>query len=438
MLKITAVYPGGYAADIGLEVGDQLLTMNGHVIDDLVDYHLFVEETSLFCEILKADGEVWELEIDKLPAEDLGIEVEHPHPRQCGNRCLFCFIHQLPQGMRRSLYIKDEDYRFSYLYGSYMTLTNLDEADMSRIIRQKLSPLYVSVHAVDEDVRRRLLDVEAPGIKDLISRLTKNGIELHTQIVLCPGINDGPVLDETIEYLGGFPHILSLAVVPVGLTQFRKNLPHLTAVNQDIARECLRRIEKHQKRYLRERKSRFVFAADEFYLLADENFPPFTNYEDFPQAENGVGMIVRFRQQSEDVLADAEPIDLNKVTLITGRSFAAELQQFAGRLELQTGVNCQVTVINNDFFGHMVTVAGLLTGQDMVSSLSGQNLGDAVIIPDVTLKDGQGLFLDDMTVEQLESALGVDVLVVESSPWGILDGMEQLAHGAIEVVHCHE
>lgn len=437
MLKIESIEPGSYASDIGLETGDQLISINGHVINDLIDYHLHVDPERLVLEVLRQDDELWELDLEKLPGEDVGIEVEHPQPRQCGNQCVFCFVHQLPRGMRRTLYIKDEDYRFSYLYGSYITLSNLSEPDLIRIIEQQLSPLYISVHAVDEQVRKQLLRSDVPDIKVLLQRLTAGGIELHCQIVLCPGINDGSVLNETIEFLASLsPRVRSLAVVPVGLTDHRKNLPDLRRLTEEEAQSCLTQVERYQDQYLQELGSRFVFPADEIYLRANQDIPTWAEYEDFHQVENGVGMIAQFRQQATEVLLDAEPLEIDRVSLVSGALFADELKVFTDRLSLRTGVDFNVFAVDNDFFGTRVTVTGLLTGSDLMAQLKDQDLSDNLLIPDVMIKDDEFLLLDDIEIKQLEQELGVSITVVDSSPWGVLEGLEQIAEGPVEIVHC--
>ncbi len=435
MLTIESVESDSYAAELGLLAGDRLITINGYEVNDLVDYHSRVDSESLVVEILRADDELWELELEKEPHEDLGLVVAHPQPHQCGNQCVFCFVHQLPKGMRRSLYIKDEDYRFSYLYGSYITLTNLAETDLQRIIRDKLSPLYISVHATDPDLRETLLGAQVPAILPLLKRLTTAGIELHCQIVLCPGVNDGKALQQTIDDLAVlYPQVISLAVVPVGLTKHRRKLPHLQKMTQPDAVSCLQLIHKSQQQFLSAHGTRFVFPADEFYLLAQGQIPPFEDYEDFPQIENGVGMIGQFRQQIDEVLLEAEKLELDRVILVTGCSFLDELQAFATSLGMKTGVELVVVAIQNDFFGAEVTVTGLITGADLQRQLQPLELGSGVIVPDVVLQDGQNVFLDDVTIEDVSLALKVPVIAVENSPWGALDGLEQLSSSTVEII----
>ena len=435
MLRVESVVSDSYAEELGLVAGDRLISINGHAIADLVDYHLYSEADHIILEILRADDELWEIDLEKEPREDLGLTVEHPQPRQCGNKCLFCFVHQLPKGMRRTLYIKDEDYRFSYLYGSYITLTNLDETDLQRIVRDKLSPLFISVHATDHALREKLLGHKVPEIVPLLKRLTSAGIELHCQVVLCPGLNDGKALQQTIVDLSQFyPQVASLAIVPVGLTKYREKLPQLKKLTQQDAISCLNLIHHHQQDFLFRYDRRFVFPADELYLLAEQQIPSVDDYEDFSQLENGVGMIAQFRQHATAVLLESELLELDRVILVTGCLFHTELVCFADQLSLSTGVELEVLAINNDFFGSDVTVAGLITGADLLSQLQELPPGDGILIPDVMLKDDGQLFLDGLSMEDIGLSLQTPVIAVETSPWGILDGLELLVSGAVEII----
>jgi len=429
MVRIEQVYPGGIAAELGLAAGDALVAVNGQPVRDLIDVQLCEREEHFVLDVLRADGEAWELDIEKDAEEPLGCEVEHPEPLQCGNHCIFCFVHQLPRGMRRSLYVKDEDYRFSYLYGAYVTLANIREEELERIIQQQLSPLYVSVHASDAAVRSQLLGKDAPPVLPLLQRLASAGIEVHTQVVLCPGVNDGDCLDRTIRDLYALgPQIATLAVVPVGLTGHRERLFPLRPLTSDEAARTLETIHAFQERFLVERGSRFVFAADELYLQADQPLPPLESYEQLSQVENGVGLIPLFRDQADQVLAVAEPIALASATLVTGVSFAPELERFAARLSARTGVKLSVRAVENRFFSGAVSVAGLVTGADILAQLAGAPLGDAVLLPDVMFRDGEDVLLDDLPLAELERRLGVRTFKVDSSPWGILDTLEELVY----------
>ena len=427
MIEIIAVDSGSIAEELELESGDRLLSINGEPVRDLIDALRLSEGEQLLLEIEKADGELWDLEIDKDAEMPLGWHFPHPEPTQCGNNCLFCFVHQLPRGMRKTLYVKDEDYRFSYLYGSYVTLTNIGEEEIRRIIDQRLSPLYVSVHATDDHLRDRLLGRKSPSILELLRRLTEAGIRLHTQIVLCPGINDGLQLQRTVEDLYALaPGIESLAVVPVGLTGYRSRLPELRPPTPAEAREVLDFLHECQVRFRKEGGSHFVFAADELYLKAERDFPPLDDYEDLSQLENGVGMIPLFREQAEEVLREAGPLQSPPVTVFSGESFYPELKSFAERLGARTGVSIGVHAVVNDFFGGFVTVAGLLTGTDIIGQLRGKDLGEVLLVPDVVLREGEAVFLDDMTLEDLGKELGVRVMLIDSSPFGLLAALEDL------------
>ena len=435
MLRVESVETDSYAAELGLLAGDRLLSINGHEMTDLVDYHLHLGSKQLLLTVLRENDDLWEVDLEKDQHEDLGIHIAHPQPRQCGNQCLFCFVHQLPKGLRKTLYVKDEDYRFSYLYGTYITLTNLSEVDLQRIIRDKLSPLYISVHATDHLLREKLLGTEIPEILPLLDCLVAAGIELHCQVVFCPGINDGTALKQTIEDLASlWPQAASVAIVPVGLTQYRSKLPQLKKVTHHDATSCLRLVHQSQDNFLPLHGSRFVFAADEFYLLAEQQIPSYSDYEDFPQIENGVGLIAQFRHQQAEVLVEVETLELDKITLVTGCLFRDELIKYAEQFSIKAGFNLQVVAITNNFFGPDITVTGLITGDDLLQQLQGLSLGDGLLIPDVMLKDGGQLFLDDVNIEKIEKALRVPVIVVENSPWGILDGVESIADGPVEII----
>ncbi|MDX9707953.1 MAG: DUF512 domain-containing protein [Trichloromonas sp.] len=425
MLEILSVEPGSIAAELGMEAGDRLVAITGRPVIDLLDVALADQAEDLLIELLKADGETWLLEFDKDADEPLGLNVPHPEPEECGNQCLFCFVHQLPRGMRKSLYVKDEDYRFSFLYGAYVTLTNVEEKDILRIIEQRLSPLYVSVHAVDEELRRKLLGRQGPAILPLLRRLVDAGIQLHSQVVLCPGINDGPALLQTLTDLYALgPNILSLAVVPVGLTGHRRNLPALRLPTRDEARQTLKMIHDFQEECLRQAGSRFVFAADELYLRAEWPFPPIDDYEELGQLENGVGLIPLFREEAEQVLAEVETLSPGPFSVLTGESAAAEVRRFATALEAATGTKILVQVIRNEFFGGGVTVAGLVTGRDILQQLRGVELGRRLLVPEVMLRDGEDVFLDDLHLEDLARELNLPTEKFDSSPWGLIEALE--------------
>ena len=428
MLEILAVEAGSIAAELGIRPGDRLLKVNGEPIAHLVDY--LVEESSelLELEIERADGELWELELEHDSDDPLGLILPHPEPVQCGNNCIFCFVHQLPRGMRRSLYIKDEDFRFSYLYGAYITLTNVSEADYERILAKHLSPLYISVHATDNELRCRLLGKQVPAILPQMQRLVDGGIELHTQVVVCPGINDGAQLARTCADLAALgPNVRSLAVVPVGLTSHRQRLPELRVHTREEAAELVDWIESQQKELLGRLGTRFLYAADELYLKSGRAFPQLAAYEDLAQIENGVGLIAQFRAHAAEVLAEATPLELPPVSLVTGHSAATDVRAFADSLKERCGIDLRVHAVENRFFGGQVTVTGLLTGRDLVEQLSAMSLGKVLLVPDVMLREGEMTFLDDLSISDLAVRLGVEVEVIPSDPWGIWDMLDTLA-----------
>ncbi len=438
MIAIDQVIAQSAAEMAGILSGDQLLAVDTRPVEDIVDYFLALETKASVNLLLRRGDEPVEALLELGAEEDPGLVPAHPEPTRCGNHCIFCFVHQLPKGLRRTLYVKDEDYRFSWLYGSYITLGNTTEEELQRIERDHLSPLYISVHATDEEVRCRLLGKQVSPILPMLERLTAAGIELHTQVVLCPGFNDGEVLLRTINDLACFwPQILSLAVVPVGLTRHRSHLPQLEAVSAELAAKTLDIIEQAQGRQFENTGSRFVFAADEFYLRAARSFPSIENYEGLWQLENGVGMLAQFRCDAAEVLLDAIPLELGRVSLVTGCSFAAELESFATRLAARTGVELQVVAVENRFFGSSVTVTGLLTGVDIIAAFDAidpAELGTALLLPDVLFNDGDNLLLDDMRIEELEQHFNIPVIRISSDPWGILDGLERLDCSGIEIL----
>jgi putative radical SAM enzyme (TIGR03279 family) len=428
MLKIAGVESGSIGEELGLEVGDSVIAINNRPIWDLLDYQVYTATEHAVLEVARKDGEIWELDVEKDSSASLGLLFEHPEPAQCGNNCIFCFVHQLPRGMRSTLYVKDEDYRFSYLYGSYVTLTNIDQQAIARIIDQQLSPLYVSVHATDESLRTRLIGRQGISILDLLERLTQAGIKIHTQIVLCPGINDGPQMEKTVEDLYRLhPGVMSLAVVPVGLTGHRHRLPDLRPPTLQEAGETIDLLQRYQEAFLRGKGSRFVFAADELYILAGRDFPPLDAYEDLPQLENGIGMVPVFRSEAEEVLTEADVVQAPRVSTFSGESFFPELARFASRLAGVAGVDIRIYEVRNDFFGGHVTVTGLLTGRDIIRQLSGKELGEVLLVPDVVFREGDDLFLDDLSLADLETELQVRVKAVASTPWGLLEALEELA-----------
>ncbi|MDG5467539.1 DUF512 domain-containing protein [Deltaproteobacteria bacterium IMCC39524] len=428
MLEILSVEAGSIANELGIQAGDSLVAVNGEPVNDLVDYLIEEPKESLHVALKRASGDPWVLDIEHDSEEPLGLVLPHPEPKQCGNNCVFCFVHQLPRGMRRTLYVKDEDYRFSFLYGAYVTLTNLSEQDLQRILNKKLSPLYVSVHAADHMLRQKLLGNPAPDVMPILQQLVAGGIEVHTQVVVCPQINDGEQLAQTCRELVALaPGVKSLAVVPVGLTGHRQRLPELRPHTRQEALDLVEWVEATQGHLLEMLGTRFIFAADELYLKAEKDFPSLSVYEELSQVENGVGLIPQFRSQADEVLDIAEPLDLPPISMVTGVSAADDIKAFARRLADKCGFDLRVHVIKNDFFSGHVTVTGLLTGQDLLAQLAEQDLGDILMIPDVMLREGEEVFLDDVSIDDLVERFDKQTEVFAADPWGLWDMLDTLS-----------
>ena len=426
-LTIDRVLEGSIADELEIVPGDRLLAINGHEIRDIIDYNYYSSDEDLVLDIGKSDGAVWEVELEKDEGESLGIIFPAPVPSQCGNRCVFCFVHQLPRGLRTPLYVKDEDYRLSFLYGNYVTLTNIGDDDLARIKEQRISPLYISVHATEPALRESLLGrTGVRPVLEIMNELASARITMHTQVVLCPGLNDGTALEKTIADLVALhPWVASLAVVPVGLTDHRRGLPPLEPVTAEIAADFIERWEPQALALTDKLGAPFLFIADEFYIKAGLPFPHLDAYGDLPQLENGVGMIPLFLSEAEEVLAEARVHSPATITVVTGESPYQYLADFLKLLSLKTKVSFQPIAVINRLFGEMVTVTGLVSGQDIVSALRDKDLGELVLIPDVMLKEGEGIFLDNMTLAELERELGKRVVVVPATPHGIYAAIEE-------------
>jgi len=421
-LLIEGVAPGSIAAEFELQAGDRLLAVNGHRLRDLIDYSYYTSsEEELLLEITRRDGETWELEIEREQGEPLGLTFAPPTPAGCRNNCIFCFVHQLPRGLRRPLYVKDEDYRLSFLNGNYVTLANLKAAELERIIRQRLSPLYISVHATNPELRQRLLGNQGiPPILEQLQVLAAARITLHTQIVLCPGINDGAELERTVSDLAAlYPAVQSLAIVPLGLTRHRQKLPQLRAVDADYARSFVETWTPRIKSLKRKLGEHFLFIADEFYLKAGLPFPLLREYGDLPQIENGVGLVPLFLRDAGRVVKAARPVGDFRVTVATGVSSFPFVGEFLAGLGEKTGVTLVPVAVENRLFGESVTVSGLVSGGDIITALEGVEIGRALLVPDVMLKEGEGMFLDDMPLEELGKKLGCRVETFDCTPQGM-------------------
>jgi putative radical SAM enzyme (TIGR03279 family) len=410
LIEIEAVLPGSVAARRGIGPGDRLVSINGHDVRDSIDCQYLAAEERLSLIIEKRNGTRNRIRIVKGPDDTLGLVFPPLAIRRCRNKCIFCFVDQMPPACRKSLYIKDDDYRASFLFGNYITLGNLREDDWDRIFTQRLSPLYISVHATEHDLRRRILNNrQAPDIMAGLRRLAGGGIRMHTQIVLCPGINDGHHLERTVDDLASlFPAVQSIAAVPVGLTAHRGGLVHLRTYRRNEAREIIALLNARGVRFRRRLGTRLVFASDEFFIKAALPFPPLSYYEDFPQIENGVGMVADFLRDAGRTRLPARMSPV-RATVITGVSFAPVLAAALRRLSALRGVSLRVLPVKSDFFGPTVTVSGLLAGQDILRAIRGKRLGDVLMLPANALKEDTGLFIDDLTLSDVEKAAGVPV-----------------------------
>jgi putative radical SAM enzyme (TIGR03279 family) len=438
---ITRVIPNSIAAEVGFTPGDRLVKINDLNPRDLIDYQFLCADEILKLEVLDAAGKVHQVEIEKDYDEDLGLEFEtalFDGLIQCNNKCPFCFIDQQPPGKRESLYFKDDDYRLSFLYGSYLTLTNLTTKEWDRIAQMRLSPLYVSVHATEPAIRSQLLKNQRAGeIMNQLAWFQAHRLEIHAQVVLCPGINDGVHLDRTIRDLASFhqsdiPAVASVAVVPVGLTKFRPNLTELAPVTPEIARVIIAQVEALQQEFKQQFYSTFVWLADEWYLIAGIELPPSEYYEDYPQLGNGVGSIRRFLDEFAEGIANWEITELNPpqtYTWVVGNAVEKAFQPIVNQLNAVPGLTVKLVPIASQYWGQQMTVTGLLTGQDLLHELLDRELGDRVLIPSVMLKHDEEKFLDDMTVSELAEKLQIPLIPVN----GINDFLEKLGENRVSV-----
>jgi putative radical SAM enzyme (TIGR03279 family) len=432
---ISSIYPNSIAEELGLEAGDKIIRINGIIIEDQIDFRFLQAEESLEIEIQKKNGETWLLDIVKDVDEELGIEfadATFDGIRACRNKCIFCFIDQMPEKLRDSLYVKDDDYRHSFLFGNFITLTNLKTSELEKIVKRKLSPLYVSIHTTNPEIRKKILNNKnASKILEQLQFLTQNGIYIHGQIVLVPGINDGAELKKTIDDLAALiPQLQSLAVVPVGLTKFRENLKPLKPFTKKQAAQVIDMLTDYQHKFLKSAETRFVFAADEFYVLADYEIPDEEFYEGFPQLENGVGIVRLFIDEFKDLfsLLPERTEDKRPKLLLTSVSGYNVIYPLVKQLETRfKDINIKLVPVINDFFGASVTVTGLLTGQDIINTVVGMNLPKEtiVIIPDITLKDDY-LFLDDLTVNDVQQSTGYRIQPVATSGKGLIEAVTGL------------
>ncbi|MBO5246475.1 MAG: DUF512 domain-containing protein [Eubacterium sp.] len=421
--KIASIAPGSIAEELELEPGDVILQINDQEIEDIFDYHYLVEDEYLLMLVEKTNGEQWELEIEKEYEEDLGITFENglmDEYKSCSNKCIFCFIDQMPPGMRKTLYFKDDDSRLSFLQGNYVTLTNMKQKDIDRIIRYRLDPINISVQTTNPSLRCKMLNNRFAGdALKKIDMLYDAGIRMNGQIVLCKGVNDGAELERSIRDLMKYqPYMESVSVVPVGLSKYREGLYPLEPFDKKDACEVLDLIHHWQEISMEQYQTHFIHASDEWYLLAERELPQEESYDGYLQLENGVGMMRLLREEFCEALAQAEgDATLTKtVSLATGRLAAPLLTELMQKLKKKyPQVQVHIYPIRNDFFGEMITVSGLLTGQDLKKQLADVELGEMLLLPCNVVRSAEQDFLDDVTVEELEKTLQVPIDIVKSS-----------------------
>lgn len=435
--KISHIVPGSIAMELEIEPGDVLVSVNDTVIEDVFDYHYQLNEEYVTVVIRKPDGEEWEYEIEKEYDEDLGLEFENglmDAYRSCSNHCIFCFIDQMPPGMRETLYFKDDDSRLSFLQGNYVTLTNMKDTDIERIITYKLAPINISVQTMNPKLRCEMLHNRFAGeaLKKM-RRLYEAGIEMNGQIVLCKGVNDKEELERSIRELTEYiPHMRSVSVVPAGLTKYRDGLYPLELFTKQEAIEVLRTVHGWQGFCMERFGTHFVHASDEWYLMAEQELPPEESYDGYLQLENGVGMLRLLIEEFEEAMrtdeeqnADLYEIkETEKISIATGKLAAPLIERLAQQfMKRYPHKRIQVFPIRNEFFGEQITVAGLLTGQDLQKQLQNEDLGSRLLLPCSLLRSGEEVFLDDMTLQELKKALQVKIVIVNSNGQDLFDAL---------------
>ncbi len=428
---IKSVIKHSPAHKAGIKAGDTLLSLNQNQIIDVLDYRFYQNDTILIAEILRKNGKTKQYKIKKQEFEELGLEFETylmDKQRSCKNKCIFCFIDQMPKGMRESLYFKDDDSRLSFLFGNYITLTNITEHEIDRIIKMHISPVNISVHTTNPELRVKMMKNKNAGeVLKIIDRLNDAGIAMNCQLVLCPGFNDNDELKRSLEDLTAKENIQCIAAVPVGITRHRDGLEPLESFNSKTAEDTLNILDEYGNRCLEKYGERRVYGADEFYILSGRKIPDASYYGEFRQLENGVGMWALFERDVLDAFNDFEgPTKPINMSCITGKAAYPLISK-----TVDTGIakwhnlNCKVYCIENNFFGEKITVAGLITGTDIINQLKGKDLGDVLLVPDVMLRHQGDMFLDNVTIKQLEDALSVKVIVIKSDGYSFIEALCQ-------------
>ena len=430
-VEIFEIEKGSIAEELGISVGDRIVSINGEKFTDILEYRFLISEEYIDLEIEEKNGETVIYEIEKEEYEDLGISFSNPlidKPRSCRNKCIFCFIDQLPKGLRKPLYFKDDDTRLSFLNGNYVTLTNISDEEIEKIIRIRLSPINVSVHTTDDELRKFMLNNKnAGGIKEKIKKLTDNGITVNCQIVLVKGVNDKENLIKTINDLAEFyPFMHSLSVVPVGLSDHRDNLYKIDPFTKEDAIKIVKDIENLQNKFLKEKGSRIVYIADEFYILSELGIPASEIYEDFPQIENGVGMMASFMEEAYERLKTKENIK-SKKTVVTGVLAYPYMCELSKKIkEKSPDFDFNVVCAKNKLFGEKITVTGLLCGRDIIDSLKDVDIGDNLVLCEDTLRAEKDVFLDDMTIFEMENELNTKIIFTSISGEDFIDKIYSL------------
>jgi len=427
---VKCVEPGSIAEEMGIEAGDKLIRINDNVIEDVFDYHYYVNDEEIVVLIEKPDGEEWELEIEKDYEEDLGIVFEQglmDEYRSCRNKCMFCFIDQMPKGMRETLYFKDDDSRLSFLQGNYITLTNMSDHDVDRIVKYHLEPINISFHTTNPELRCKMLHNRFAGeALKKVDKFYEGGIQMNGQIVLCKGINDGEELERSIRDMSKYlPHLQSVSVVPVGLTKYRDGLYPLESFTKEDAEKVIDTIEKWQNVFYKEYGLHFIHAGDEWYILAEREMPEEERYDGYLQLENGVGMLRLLMNEFEEAYAELEGDGRQiEISMATGFLAYPYLKKMIEKLkEKFPNVIVHLYPIRNDFFGEKITVAGLITGQDLIAQLKGQKLGQRLLLPCNMLRSGEEVFLDDVTLTELKDSLQIEIDIVKSSGWDFIEAI---------------
>lgn len=425
---IKEIRENSIAEEMEIEAGDFLLTVNDTEITDVLDYkyQMFDEYVKVLIE--KSNGEQWDLEIEKDENEDIGLIFEEElmdKPRRCANHCIFCFMDQLPSKVRETLIFKDDDFRLSFMTGNYVTLTNASYRDLDRIIQYHLSPINISVHATNSEVRKMMLNNRnADKILEYIRYLTDHQISVNAQIVLCPNINDGEILDQTIEELSQFyPYVQCIAIVPVGLGKYRDGLYEIEPFNKESANKAINQVEGWQKKLKKKFGSNLVYIADEVYIVAEREIPSYETYEDFPQLEDGIGMIAKFQREFDTKYLRLREREINKtISIATGKSAYMFIRNLADKLEIKfKGLKVNVFAIENNFFGPRITVSGLVTGGDIIDQLKGQELGKYLLINYNMLKNDAEIFLDDITIDDVKNELQIKIKITDGTGQDFID-----------------